>query len=91
MNPFSPETATSSTNDALMQLSIGCIFRTIALKADCAQVMPSESDLVVDCVGQVYIFGGQGESGMLNDMWEYNMDSMHWTQVTYYHSIGGHG
>ncbi|KAK9823106.1 hypothetical protein WJX72_000307 [[Myrmecia] bisecta] len=51
---------------------------------------PRHSHATANAREKVFVFGGQGEVGLLNDMWEWNMDTMHWTQIAYYHSLGGH-
>ena len=40
---------------------------------------------------QVFIFGGQTEQGqLLNDVWEWHMDTMHWVQLNYFQAAGAH-
>ena len=40
---------------------------------------------------QVFIFGGQTELGqLLNDVWEWHMDTMHWVQLNYFQAAGAH-
>ncbi|KAL3154619.1 hypothetical protein ABBQ32_014069 [Trebouxia sp. C0010 RCD-2024] len=43
------------------------------------------------CRDKVFIFGGMGEGGvLLNDMWEWHMDTLHWTPVRDFQTAGGH-
>ena len=39
----------------------------------------------------MFIFGGQTEQGqLLNDVWEWHMDTMHWVQLNYFQAAGAH-
>eukprot|EP00891_Asterochloris_glomerata_P004088 jgi/Astpho2/4088/Aster-x1197 len=49
-----------------------------------------EGVVQADAVG-VFIFGGQTEQGqLLNDVWEWHMDTMHWVQLSYFQAAGAH-
>jgi hypothetical protein len=38
---------------------------------------------------QVYIFGGEKDGGeLLDDLWEWNVETMAWSQLTYYQTAG---
>ena len=38
-----------------------------------------------------WLAGMQGEGGvLLNDMWEWHMDTLHWTPLTDFQTAGGH-
>ena len=40
--------------------------------------------------GQVFIFGGQTEDGnLLNDMWQWDLETLQWAQIMYIQTIGG--
>ncbi|GAB4820456.1 hypothetical protein N2152v2_007502 [Parachlorella kessleri] len=34
-----------------------------------------------DAINTLFIFGGQGEDGLLNDLWQLRMDTFEWTQL----------